>query len=198
MRKQKQSCQQRSLFDHVKPPSDTVVMRMRIQKKALRMIRGKWFGMPLDEAMRKLMGVRHRGRRRYVYKYVRLVSGRNVFQARAWHPVIKSVHLGCYLSEREAWSAVKEWIRAGCHPCKGLRDGVLPKWVERDGNHFRVTDRGKLNLGIDRVFETAEEAHMAAMDVMLNSPLGFSRRRYRSLDLFAMQPVNAEPSQFVA
>lgn len=154
---------QRTLFDNIKPPPERVIARMLAYRKAVRLIRGKWFGMPLEIAVDRLLGIRRRGRRRYAHKYVRLVSGSQLYQARAWHPVVGSVNLGLYPEEHAAWAAVKAWIKAGCDPCRGLPDGVLPKWVKSDGDGYRVIARKKL-LHVPGKFATPEEAHRAARE----------------------------------
>lgn len=154
---------QRTLFDGVKPPPDRVVARMRAYRKAIRLIRGKWFGMPLEQAIDRVLGVQRRGRRRYSHKYVRLVSGTQLYQARVWHPVVGSVNLGLYRDEHAAWLAVKVWVQAGCNPCRGMPEGVLPKWVERDGEGYRVIVRKDMER-VPGWFERPEDAHRAACE----------------------------------
>jgi hypothetical protein len=78
--------------------------------------------------------VRRPNRTQYGHKYIRAVrseTGGVLYQARAWHPVVGSISIGCFRSEHEATKAVKAWLRAGCDPCKGLAEGVLPKWTRR-------------------------------------------------------------------
>lgn len=154
---------QRTLFDSSKQPTDREVARMRAYRKALRLIRGEWFGMPLHQAIDRLLGIKRRGRRQYGHKYVRLVSGTQLYQARAWHPVVGSVNLGLYREERAAWAAVKAWIQAGCDPCRGLPPGVLPKWVMRDGAEFIVIARKSLRVVPGR-FADPVDCHRAAVE----------------------------------
>lgn len=111
--------------------------------------------------------------RRSEYRFVRAVQGGTgtwFWQARAWLPEpIGSVNLGCYREERAAWDAVRQWIRAGGDPCKGLPPGVLPKWVLREREGDKPTGRF-LAVRRDRngtrivvgAFGTAEQAHLAA------------------------------------
>jgi hypothetical protein len=83
---------------------------------------------------------RRPNRHQYGYKYVRLVptkGGIVLFQSRAWHPVVGSVNIGLFRCERDAIAATRRWIQAGCDPCQGLAEGVLPKWVKRaNGGQF--------------------------------------------------------------
>ncbi len=188
---------QRTLFEGLKPPPDHVVARMRAQRKAFQLIRGKWYGLPLEVAIDRLLGIRRRGRRRYSHKYVRLISGKNLFQARAWHPTVGSVHLGCYRSESDAWAAVQGWIRAGCDPCRGLPEGVLPKWVQREGDGFRVIVRGTIPE-IPGWFVTAEDAHRAALAALQARRSGGVRHRFHPVQLFPVQAAHPQPGEFVA
>lgn len=152
-----------TLFDQCRPPSESSIRRARAHNLAVRMRRSRWAHLSLDEAVCRVMGKKRRSRRQYSHKYVRLVANANVYQARAWHPVVGSVNLGCYGSESAAWAAVKTWIRAGCDPCRGLPDGVLPKWVVRDGDVFIVKRRPGVPVVAGR-YASPEAAHRAAIE----------------------------------
>lgn len=154
-----------TLFDHCRPPSESSIQLARAHRVAVKMRRSRWVHLSFDEAMCRAMGKKRRSRRQYVHKYVRLVTNANVYQARTWHPVVGSVNLGCYRSESAAWQAVKTWIQAGCDPCKGLPDGVLPKWVVRDGDSFIVKRRPGAPV-VEGRFSSQEAAHRAAIDAI--------------------------------
>ena len=98
------------------------------------------------------------------YLFVRKVKGFK-YQARAWLPSpLGSINIGLHPSEREAWMAVKAWLKAGGNPLKGLPAGVLPKWVRRT-NRGRFLGRLKGADGVVVIgpFRTPEEAHRAVL-----------------------------------
>ncbi len=147
---------QPALFDGINEcHTDEEAERVSARSEALSRIRRSWFGLPLEAAIervvenrrrsrekhQKFISRRRRGRKVYRYKYVRLVSGTNLYQARPWHPVVGSINLGLYKNERDAWHAVQAWIQAGCDPCRGLPPGILPKWVKEIDGRFVAGDR---------------------------------------------------------
>jgi hypothetical protein len=110
--------------------------------------------------------VKRQRRTRSDHKYVRLVSGSNLYQARIWHPVVGSINLGLYDTDTAAAQVVRNWINAGCDPCRGLPEGVLPKWVKLVEGQFYGSFAGRRAIASkhpDDVgpFATAEEAHAA-------------------------------------
>ncbi len=148
---------QPTLFDGIDAPTDGVARAWLVASRA---IQNQWYGMSRGDAMQKLLSVKRRSHREYERKYVRLVSGTNLYQARAWHPIIGSVNLGLYGTETQAWAAVVVWINAGCNPCDGLPSGVLPKWAKRDGEGYIAVRKG-IVMGW---FASAAEAHRSVRD----------------------------------
>jgi hypothetical protein len=105
------------------------------------------------------------------------------YQARVWpgsrDRLYGSINLGLYETEAAAQAAIREWVKAGCHPARGLPPGILPKWVTRGPGGLRWSERrireweenGRkywtrlrfLGLKLDAgPFRTAEEAFEAA------------------------------------
>ena len=91
-----------------------------------------------------------------------------VWQARTWLPEpLGSINLGIHEDEWSAHRAVQAWIRAGADPCRGLPDGVLPKWVRLSPDG---TFTGWVRLAGELVergpFPTAEDAHIVMREIV--------------------------------
>jgi hypothetical protein len=159
-----------TLFDGLEPKTISPgTLRDRVRKRAWRLVH-QGLAADVQDAIDRILRIRRRQNRyQYSYKYVRLVratGGSVLFQSRAWHPVVGSVNIGLFRSEREAIVATQRWIRAGCDPCQGLAEGVLPKWVRRtSGGKFVAVFKQK---GGDRhttsEFATAVDAHQAMVN----------------------------------
>lgn len=111
------------------------------------------------------MGISSWDRPDPLYKYVR--KRRRKWEARVWiSQVIGHIELGYYETRSAAWQVIRVWMKAGCHPARGLPAGILPKWVVRNGDGFSVRMRfaGREVTGgpLVRVFATAEEAFAGA------------------------------------
>ena len=110
------------------------------------------------------------------YLFVRKVKGWK-YQARAWLPEpLGSINIGLHNSEREAWIAVKAWLKAGGNPLKGLPQGVMPKWV-RKTKRGRFVGRLKGAEGVVLIgpFRSPEEAHRAVLASFADGRPDFKR-----------------------
>ena len=123
--------------------------------------------MPANER-KYIFSERRRQPGEYVYGDDGLPLSEPCWAVRVWlpHPVGR-IFLGRYDTEEKARQVLSHWLRAGGSATRHLPDGIMPKWVVRakPAGYKAVIrlDRGRFTAFESPVYESPEEAHLAAL-----------------------------------